>query len=52
MEEETTSSLRVRDVGALATLESLTRTVRRRRYGGTPVDYSGRITLNGEQCGM
>jgi hypothetical protein len=50
--EETTHSFRARYIGAPTTLGNFALTDRKRRNGGTPVDYSGRIALRREQSGM
>jgi hypothetical protein len=49
-EEDATSSLRVRDERAPATLGSFTRSHLKRRNGGTSVGYTGQAALRREQC--
>jgi hypothetical protein len=52
VKEETTHSLRARDVAALVTLGSFFWTDQKRRNGSMPVGYSGQAVLKREQCGM
>jgi hypothetical protein len=52
VKEETTRSLRARDVQAPATLRTFTHTERKRRNGSRPVGYSGQAALKRKQCNI